>query len=286
MNRMRSRPDFGRIAATTLETLAWVGLATGVVAILDSVADAGRARQHLSDRSSGGRDPSRPGRRSRRRCTRRARPQLLLHQAAPPADDRRLGQRRGAWGAAARGAGGRASRAPGRGGEAAEAELRAEQASSAGARGDDARRCGDGAARRHGRPGRRRSRPAWRRRGKGELRLGASAAPRAKDGEISLRLPDRGPTRSGSTRPSSATWTEADLNRIATPLARLLDVAAEREAAAARGAEAEAARQADAAKTVDPPRGLTRPALAADRDPDRRGRACARRERAPRTGSR
>ena len=40
MNRMRSRPDFGRIAATTLETLAWVGLATGVVAILNSVATA------------------------------------------------------------------------------------------------------------------------------------------------------------------------------------------------------------------------------------------------------
>src|SRR5439155_1346024 len=48
----------------------------------------------------------------------------------------------------------------------------------------------------------------------------------------------------------SSGWTEQDLNRIATPLARLLDVAAERERAAARGAEAEAARQADAAKTV------------------------------------
>src|SRR3954452_981986 len=38
MNRMRPRPSFGRIAATTLETLAWVGLATALVAILDSVA--------------------------------------------------------------------------------------------------------------------------------------------------------------------------------------------------------------------------------------------------------
>ena len=35
---MRSRPSFGRIAATTLETLAWVGVATALVAILDSVA--------------------------------------------------------------------------------------------------------------------------------------------------------------------------------------------------------------------------------------------------------
>jgi hypothetical protein len=38
MNRMRSRPFLGRIAATTLETLAWVGLATALVALLDSVA--------------------------------------------------------------------------------------------------------------------------------------------------------------------------------------------------------------------------------------------------------
>src|SRR3954453_601672 len=38
MNRMRSRPDFGRIAATTLVTVAWVGLATALVALLDSVA--------------------------------------------------------------------------------------------------------------------------------------------------------------------------------------------------------------------------------------------------------
>src|SRR5436190_20712263 len=38
MNRLRSRLSVGRIAVATLETLAWVGLATGLVAILDSVA--------------------------------------------------------------------------------------------------------------------------------------------------------------------------------------------------------------------------------------------------------
>src|SRR5947208_8002425 len=38
MNKLRSRLSWGRIAATTLETLAWVGLATAMVAILDSVA--------------------------------------------------------------------------------------------------------------------------------------------------------------------------------------------------------------------------------------------------------
>jgi two-component system sensor histidine kinase KdpD len=85
--------------------------------------------------------------------------------------------------------------------------------------------------------------------GRGELRLGASSAPQAKEGEVSLRLP----TEARSVwlyAASSTNWTDTDLNRIATPLARLLDVAAERETAAARSAEAEAARQADAAKTV------------------------------------
>ena len=36
---MRSRLSFGRIAATTLEVLAWVGLASALVALLDSVAE-------------------------------------------------------------------------------------------------------------------------------------------------------------------------------------------------------------------------------------------------------
>jgi two-component system, OmpR family, sensor histidine kinase KdpD len=83
----------------------------------------------------------------------------------------------------------------------------------------------------------------------GKLRLGSSAAPRAREGERVLRLP----TRSGTVwlyASGSSGWTESDLNRIADPLARLIDVADEREQAAARGAEAEAARQADAAKTV------------------------------------
>src|SRR5690242_3117475 len=40
MKRTRSRLWFGRFAATTLETLAWVGLATALVAILSSVATA------------------------------------------------------------------------------------------------------------------------------------------------------------------------------------------------------------------------------------------------------
>jgi len=79
--------------------------------------------------------------------------------------------------------------------------------------------------------------------------LGASAAPHALDREIVLRLPTEARTI-WLYAAESASWTEADLTRIATPLARLVDVAAERETAAARSAEAEAARQADAAKTV------------------------------------
>ena len=55
---------------------------------------------------------------------------------------------------------------------------------------------------------------------------------------------------SGSYAGESSGWSDADLDRVARPLATLLDIAAERERAAARGAEAEAARQADAAKTV------------------------------------
>jgi two-component system sensor histidine kinase KdpD len=85
--------------------------------------------------------------------------------------------------------------------------------------------------------------------GAGELRLESSAAPQAREGERTLRLP----TRARSVwlyAGESSEWTETDLERIASPLARLIDVAEERKATAARGAEAEAARQADAAKTV------------------------------------
>src|SRR5436190_13822866 len=38
MKSMRSRPSLGRIAATALETAAWVGLATALVPLRDSVA--------------------------------------------------------------------------------------------------------------------------------------------------------------------------------------------------------------------------------------------------------
>src|SRR5262249_47245829 len=37
--KITSRPSARRIAATSLETVAWVGLATGLVALLDQIAD-------------------------------------------------------------------------------------------------------------------------------------------------------------------------------------------------------------------------------------------------------
>jgi two-component system sensor histidine kinase KdpD len=85
--------------------------------------------------------------------------------------------------------------------------------------------------------------------GAGDLRLESSAAPQARAGETVLRLPTRA-TPVWLYASGSSDWREADLNRIATPLARLIDVAEERKRTAARGAEAAAARQADAAKTV------------------------------------
>ena len=244
---MRSRPRFGRLAATTLETLAWVGLATGVVAILDSVATAaGLGSIYLIAVLAV--------------AIRRGQVAALatavlgvlilnfffikpLHQLTIADSDNvvALGVLLFAALVVGRLAGQSRQRA-------AEAELRAEQAA---AREREAAMLADIATALLG--------------GAddlvdaistsieeavgGELRLGSSSAPQPRDGEVSIRLPTA--ERSAWLyAASSESWMEADLNRIATPLARLLDVAAEREAAAARNAEAEAARQADAAKTV------------------------------------
>jgi two-component system, OmpR family, sensor histidine kinase KdpD len=247
MNQMRSRLSFGRIAATTLETLAWVGLATAVVAILDSVATpAGLGSIYLIAVLAV--------------AIRRGQVAALaaavlgvlvlnfffikpLHQLTIADSDNVVAL--GVLLVAALVVGRLAARSRR---QAAEAELRAAQAA---ARQREAAMLADAATALLG----------------GttdlvaaistsleatvgdELRLDASSVPQAKEGEVSIRLPTE--ERSAWLYAASSTsWTEADLNRIATPLARLLDVAAEREAAAARGAEAEAARQADAAKTV------------------------------------
>ena len=80
-------------------------------------------------------------------------------------------------------------------------------------------------------------------------RLSLEAAPAPQDGEVALRLPLA--TRPGWLYATPAPgWQEADLRRIAEPLARLIDVALERKRAEERMADAEAARRADVAKTA------------------------------------
>jgi two-component system, OmpR family, sensor histidine kinase KdpD len=247
MNRMRSRPSAGRIAATTLETLAWVGLATALVAILDGVATpAGLGSLYLIAVLAV--------------AIRRGQVAALaaavlgvlilnfffiapLHQLTIADSDNVVAL--GVLLMAALVVGRLASQARA---QAAEAELRAEQAA---AREREAAMLADAAtALLEGSDdviaG---ISSSLETAGRGELRLEATGAPNARDGERTLRLPtDARPVWLYAN--ASSGWTEQDLNRIARPLARLLDVAAERERAAARGAEAEAARQADAAKTV------------------------------------
>src|SRR5436190_2653735 len=80
------------------------------------------------------------------------------------------------------------------------------------------------------------------------VRAELAAAPAATEGEIAVRIP--------STRPGwlygrpEAGWDRESLERLADALARLIDLARERERLAARSAAAEAARRADAAKTA------------------------------------
>jgi two-component system sensor histidine kinase KdpD len=237
----------GRIAATTLETLAWVGLATGVVALLDSVAEpAGLGSIYLIAVLAVA------IRRGQLAALAAAVIGVLvlnyffiepLHQLTIADSDNVVAL--GVLLLAALVVGRLAGQSRER---AAEAERRAEQAA---ARESEAAMLADAAAAAlSGQAdivaGISNSLQAA---GGGELRLEGSAAPQAREGETALRLP----TQARSVwlyAPGSSDWTDADLNRIATTLARLIDVADERERAAARGAEAEAARQADAAKTV------------------------------------
>jgi two-component system, OmpR family, sensor histidine kinase KdpD len=247
MKSMRSRPTWGRIAATTLETLAWVGLATALVAILDSVAEpAGLGSLYLIAVLAVA------IRRGQIAALAAAVLGVLtlnfffikpLHQLTIADSDnvvalavlllaalvvgRLAGQSRERAAEAER----RAEQAAAREGEAA---MLAEAATAAlGGEADVVAGISNSLAAA----------------GAGELRLESSAAPQAAEGERVLRLSTEGRSV-WLYAASSSDWSEADLNRIATPLARLIDVADERALIAARGAEAEAARQADAAKTV------------------------------------
>jgi two-component system, OmpR family, sensor histidine kinase KdpD len=247
MKQMRSRPSFGRFAATALETLAWVGLATALVAALDSVATpAGLGSIYLIAVLAVA------IRRGQIAALAAAGIGVLtlnfffiapLHQLTIADSDNVVAL--GVLLVAALVVGRLAALSRQR---AEEAEVRAEQAA---AREREAGMLAQAAtafltASDDAVAGISRSLEVA---GKGELRLEAGAVPRPREGERSLRLPTE--TKSAFLHaPATSGWTEADLRRVATPLARLLDVAVEREQTLARGAEAEAARQADAAKTV------------------------------------
>jgi two-component system sensor histidine kinase KdpD len=81
------------------------------------------------------------------------------------------------------------------------------------------------------------------------LRIGLTSAPAANDGEVAFSLPT-------ATRPGwlygqpSVGWDRESLERIGPAVARLIDVAVERDRLGARSAEAEATRRADVAKTA------------------------------------
>jgi two-component system, OmpR family, sensor histidine kinase KdpD len=83
----------------------------------------------------------------------------------------------------------------------------------------------------------------------GVLRLAASSAPDARGNEVCLRLR----TEAQSVwlySADPARWSGDDLARLDRPLARLLDVAAERKRAAEQSAEMEASQRAEVAKTA------------------------------------
>jgi two-component system sensor histidine kinase KdpD len=80
------------------------------------------------------------------------------------------------------------------------------------------------------------------------VRLGLTAAPSPLEGELVVRLPAGRPGWLYG-RPDAG-WDRQSLERLGQALARLIDVGRERDRVAARSAEAEAARRADVAKTA------------------------------------
>jgi two-component system sensor histidine kinase KdpD len=85
--------------------------------------------------------------------------------------------------------------------------------------------------------------------GASRARIDLQPVPSPSRGELALRLPARS---SGAWLYVSddSSWELAELERIAEPLARILDVAVERERVAQQAAETEAARHADRTRTA------------------------------------
>lgn len=81
------------------------------------------------------------------------------------------------------------------------------------------------------------------------VRVELSGAPSPAPGELAVRLPTT--DRPGWLYVSEGVgWERADLERVAEPLAALVDVALERDRVGRQAADAEAARKADVAKTA------------------------------------
>jgi two-component system, OmpR family, sensor histidine kinase KdpD len=85
--------------------------------------------------------------------------------------------------------------------------------------------------------------------GASSVRVELASAPSPRPGEFEVRLPT-------ATKPcwlyvsEDVGWDKAELDRVAAPLAKLVDVALERERLAHQAAEAEAIHRADVAKTA------------------------------------
>jgi two-component system sensor histidine kinase KdpD len=85
--------------------------------------------------------------------------------------------------------------------------------------------------------------------GASSVRIEVASSPSPRPGEFEVRLPTV--TRPGWLYVSEDVgWNRAALDRVAGPLAKLIDVALERERIAQQAAEAEATRRADVAKTA------------------------------------
>ena len=79
-------------------------------------------------------------------------------------------------------------------------------------------------------------------------RVVLAAAPSTEDDELAIRLPLQ--ARSGWLQVAAPDWPREDLGRLAEPIARLVEVAIERERVADQAADTEAARRAAVAKTA------------------------------------
>ena len=79
-------------------------------------------------------------------------------------------------------------------------------------------------------------------------RIVAEPVPSPQDGEVTVRL--RAQQRTWLYVTADGSWGEPQLERVAEPLGKLLDVAAERERVAEQAAETEAARRTETARTA------------------------------------